>query len=267
MEVLTYVYTVCVMQNVAKTLGIRVEDIETFFEKCWRLESTPRHLWALRQCQRRWRRSRDRGRDYVNAEDPFTLEPLGDLAEGQVWSYVDSKGHRYGFDADIMMHFIETQGSWNPYTREAIPEADVRRLREGKTQTYRKTDFTVVWRTPRDAFVDVLYHYEIYGFYTDIDWFLNLTPMDIIGMYRLLQRDRFIPDTVFRMATLEAKILEDPENGAGFHLAREMQWVIQANHDFKFYIVCNVFVVLAKIRPSLRRALPPWTHEGAQSIR
>jgi hypothetical protein len=194
------------------------------------------------------------------------MEPLGDLAEGQLWSYVDSKGHQYGFDAASLMHFIETQGAWNPYTREAIPETDVTRLREKMAKQEQKVDFTVVWRTPRDAFADVLHSFEMYGFYTDIDWFLKLSPMDIIYMYMLLQSDRFIPETLFRLAALEERVIHEPEVGAAFHLAREMQTVIQSNHDYKFYIVCNLFVVLAKVCPSIHQALPPWTHEGAHSI-
>ena len=291
-DVLQFVYDSKTLRQFSKTLGYNpkasakietlLQPICTFMRRCWQIESSRHYNRALQCLQNRWREQRSsEGRQssegrrpspltpvFVNAEDPITLEPLEEIPEIHRWSYRDSKGNLYGFHASSLLHFIDTQGAWNPYTRETIPEKELDRLRTtvNRLSHADKTDFTVVWNSPRDAFADILYDYEKYGFYTSMDWFLNLKPMDIINIYTLLNNDPFIPKTLFRLTDLETSIVQDPECGAAYYMAREMREIIKDNHDFKFYIVCNIFVAMAKICPYIRRSLPSWTQAGARAI-
>lgn len=283
-SVLQYVYCFKTLVAFSKTLGYKpkssstMEDvlrpIAAFMRHCWHIESSSRRMDALRCFQRHWRERRrlrlslSLSLSFVNAEDPITMERLSDIPEIHRWSYKDSKGNCYGFHASSLLHFIDTQGAWNPYTRESIPEEDIVRLRNHVADLSQddKMDFTVVWHSPRDAFADILYDYEKYGFYTSMDWFLNLTPMNIIDIYTLLNKDPFIPKSLFQLSDLETSIFQDPERGAAYYMAREMQTIIKDNHDFKFYIVCNIFVAMAKVCPYIRRSLPPWTQAGARAI-
>ena len=276
-DVLLYVYSVETLRQFAKNLGYTqtttgtgtmVRKIGAFMMRCWTLESSTRLNGALGEFQRRWRKRRRDVCVFVNEEDPITMEALNSIPAAHLWSYKDSKGHLYGFHAASLMHFIEKQGAWNPYTREAIPEVELGRLRAhvARVAPEEQTDFTVVWNSPRDAFSDILYDYEKYGFYTNIDWFLKLTAMNIVDIYTLLNADPFIPKTLFEFNALETSIVQDPETGAAYHLAREMRQIMCDNHDYKFYIVCNIFVALAKVCPAIRRALPPWTQAGARAI-
>lgn len=279
-QLLAYVYTKSVLAATAKDLRVPVGELPGFFFKCFALDT--HHSSALRCLQRRWRAAREPGLapsalppssppslpDYTNAEDPFTMEPIGSIPEALRWDYEDSHGHRYVFHAPSLDYFIKNQGAWNPYTREPIPEADLARLQDtiARLSPSDTPDFTVVWRTPRDAFADVLHDYERFGFYTDIQWFLGLTPHHIMRVYFMLSVNPFIAPLYFHFIPLEGSILQDPEHGAAFHMAREMQRLIRDTLDLKFYIVCNLFVALSKVSRPMRQALPPWVQMVGNAI-
>lgn len=277
-QVLTYVYTKTVLAATAKALRMPVGELAGFFFKCLAWDARPSHASALRCLQRHWRAAREPmlprppeqtvSNNYTNDEDPFTMEPLAAIPDHLRWDYEDTHGHRYAFHAPSLHYFIKQQGHWNPYTREPIPEDAVARLEAviAALSPSDVPDFAVVWRTPRDAFADVLHDYERFGFYTDIQWFLGLTPNAIIRVFFFLSINPFIAPLYFHFIPLETSIVADPEHGAAFHLAREMQRLIRDTLDLKFYIVCNLFVALSKVSREMRRALPPWVQMVGNAI-
>lgn len=285
-DVLAHVFTIDILKRymteyfpILKPKRKTVSDISGYIAKLYTqlydIEATPSQLKALQKIQYDWRkyykdkRAEDRGPwpqvSSINKEDPITLEDLSEVDETTVWSYYDTKGHVYAFLANKLQHFIDTNGPWNPYTREPFSSEDLARLQ----RTVRRLpteSFQIVWRNPQDAFADVLHSYERYGFYTNIEWFLQLTPSDIIHIYQHMREDPYVPMYMFTYQLLEDKILENPDEGAHMALAKDMKYLMESNHTMKFYLVCNVFVALAQVCPTLRTTLPQWTILGASGM-
>lgn len=240
-----------------------------------KLHQANKYVYSIRKIQKAWRLKMAAGAagpypsvPSVNTEDPFTFEDVASIPVKELFSYTDSTGHVYAFRASHLLYSIDHLGAYNPYTREAIQERDVARLR--RLVRAHQINTTVIdeesrWRTPEDAFTDVLYDYELYGFYTCLEWFVQLTIQQIYDMYYELSTDRHIPLTFFSMSKLDMSLTSGQPDGVGalFCLADDMKNLIKSNHPMKFYIVCNLFVVLAIASPNVRGALPTWVLTGA----
>lgn len=271
-QLLHYVYTKPILTKYAAHLSHTPATLATFFLKCATWAHHPTHLKHLKTLQCRWRENRESGLYLplppsspppLNEEDPFTLEPLNDLPKHTLWKYQDAKGHWYGFHSPSLYHYIDTHGPYNPYTRECIPTADIDRLyHHVRSLSFKDLpDFTVVWTTPRDAFVDVLYEYETLGYYTQVAWFLNLTPHRIIAIYTVWNEHPHLGREAalgFPLDPLYSAIIEDPETGAAYQFARDLRAFIRSSTELKFYGVAHLFLILGRFSPEIRRHLPSW---------
>jgi hypothetical protein len=229
-----------------------------------RLLRRPKAIPAIRILQRNWRCRWESGRYFVNTDDPITMEPIASLSPMERWSYRDTQGNAYAFHAPSLHHFVRTTGAWNPYTRLPFRPADLIDL-AAKVHQAPATDFTVVWYNPKEAFLDVLYEYEKIGFYTLLDWFIQLTPMNIVHIYQYIAIDLFSPREFFCLDGLEAALIADPEQGAAMCYARDLKKLIESTHALKFYTICVMFVALATVCPLLRQSIPSWTYAAAGS--
>lgn len=287
-NVIEYIYTLPFLRKYIRELypkkfksqtlkiGDIANTISDLYNKLYTVDTNPSWIFTIQKLQCYWKKKfRKRVHDdhgpwpdvpSVNDEDPITMETLSECDRGDIWSYSDSKQHVYAFLAKPLKHFIETNGSWNPFTREPFTQADIERLAR-VVKRLPKENYVVEWKTPRDAFSDVLYSYEKYGFYTLIDWFLDLSPSDVIEIYQHMREDRFVPVHMFTYQFLEDSLVDDPEHGGHMALAKDMKLLIDSNHTMKFYMVCNIFVALAQVCPPLRATLPQWTRMGAIASR
>lgn len=270
-QILNYIYTKPILAQHAARLSQTPATLADFFLKCAALDRHPTHLKHLKTLQNRWRQGgfylpfppRPPPPSPINDEDPFTLESLADLPAHTLWTYTDPHGHCYGFHAPSLYHYIDNHGPYNPYTRERIPNEAIDHLYDTVARLSSKDlpDFTVVWTTPRDAFVDVLYEYESFGYYTQVSWFMNLTPHRIIAIYSVwndhphLGRDTALG---FPLDPLYSAIIDDPETGAAYQFARDLRAFIRSSTDLKFYGVAQLFLILGRFSPEIRRHLPPW---------
>ena len=233
------------------------------------------HMGCIVSMQKRWKaiyatRVKNLSGPYpntpaINGEDPFTCEDLASISSDQIFSYIDGMGHCYAFMASHLLHSIREVGSFNPYTREEIPDHDIHRLeRFVKANNIDMNIIDTEWRTPEDAFTDILYDYECFGFYTKLEWFSKLNLQQIYEIYFELSADRNIPLNMFSIDRLDTQISEHANRyGAHFCFAEDMKNLIKSNHPMKFYIVCNLFVVLSFVCPLLRHSLPRWVLTGA----
>ncbi len=108
-----------------------------------------------------------------NTEDPFTFDTINEIQSVHKFSYKDSKGHIYIFDAVEFEYFIRNSGRWNPYTKEEIPEYIINRLYilifYNKLKIKKEEEFN--WQTPLQAYTEVSQVMEKAGFYTSVEWF------------------------------------------------------------------------------------------------
>jgi len=256
----------------AMTISKLADTIVDFYGK---LHRANKYTYYIRKLQKAWRAKSAASltgpypnTPSVNTEDPFTFEEIASIPQNEIFSYTDQTGHVYAFRASHLLYSIDHLGPYNPYTRESIHERDLARLR--RHMRMHQINTTIIdeesrWQTPEAAFTDVLYDYELYGFYTSLEWFTQLSIQQIYDMYYELSTDRNIPLTFFSLSKLDMSLTSGQPDGVGalFCLADDMKNLIKSNHPMKFYIVCNLFVVLAIASPNVRSALPPWVLTGA----
>ena len=130
-----------------------------------------------------------------NVEDPFTLESLNDLNKNELFIYNENKDNTYFFIANELKYFIDTNGNWNPYTKEKIPLNVIRNLdyfiKINKLNN-KKVLNKYEWSSIPQAFTDVSKIMEKVGFYNDVKWFLKFTSnqiKNIIKTYRIMTRE------------------------------------------------------------------------------
>lgn len=266
LRVLLYIYKISDLRNHCFQLGFVSPDaLVATYLNLYRWQTSPQKHFALRRLQRRWRQRWSSGKYFVNTEDPITMEPIASLSPPERWSYRDTQGNAYAFHAPSLKHFITTTGAWNPYTRLPFRPCDLLDLNTKVIQAP-PIDFQIQWKTPKEAFLDVLYEYEKMGFYTLLDWFIQLTPMNIVHIYQFIAIDIHTPREFFSLDGLECALMEDPTQGAAMCFARDLKKLVESTHDLKFYTICLMFVVLATVCPLLRENIPPWTYNAVSEV-
>jgi len=132
---------------------------------------------------------------FNNIEDPFTLENINDLNKNELFVYKENKDNIYFFIANELKYFIETNGNWNPYTKQEIPDNIIRDLnyyiKINKLNNRKKLN-KYEWTSISQAYTDVSKIMEKIGFYNDVKWFLKFTSnqiKNIIKTYKIISRN------------------------------------------------------------------------------
>lgn len=129
-----------------------------------------------------------------NEEDFFTFEPVMEISPELVFSYVDKRGIRWGFDIRSFAKLIEMKYP-NPYTMEPIPP-DIIRDMTVRLETLKATegytdilDEVVRDRTQglKQQTVDLFANIEQAGYPCQIEWFLGLSRRRLKDLYRQLE--------------------------------------------------------------------------------
>lgn len=220
-------------------------------ECAWSVERSPRLLAAVRAFQRRFR-DRFNGIVPENDTDPFTLEPISDMLKP--FKYKDPGGKGWAFSGPHLLRWIETEHQ-NPFTREAIPVAEVGRLKRDFETCVVDSDGI---RTPHDAFMDALYDIDHVGFYTKIEWFLALKRGAIIDLIFAFNEINRVQTPALTKAAMYTAI--GNETDLHMHLAAELKRLVRAPSDRQFALICNLLVALAAVNPTARRELPQWIY-------
>lgn len=125
-----------------------------------------------------------------NTEDVYSFIDLKDINDDDFVYYKDTKGIYWGFDIKTINKMFELKDFNNPYDRIKIPEYDIQRfnkiIRILKCQNYKFNNEFI----PIDSFAqmklrvtDIFQKLDECGYYTDPNWFLNLTLPDLKTMY------------------------------------------------------------------------------------
>ena len=131
-----------------------------------------------------------------NIEDPFTLENVNDLDKKDLFIYNENRDNTYFFIANELKYFIETNGKWNPYTIQEIPNNIIRNLnyfiKINKLNKNKNNLNKYEWTSIPQAYTDVSKIMEKIGFYNDVKWFLKFTSnqiKNIIKTYKIITRE------------------------------------------------------------------------------
>lgn len=205
----------------------------------------------------------------MNEEDPFTLGPIADIPAHERFSYFCDQGKLYVLSLPDLIRYVYSNGSGgngrnngdaiNPYTREPLPAEAQHRLKRLEAMLPKETRHPIiVWRSPTDAFVDVLHGYERLGFYTHVEWFATIHPYHVYYVYEVMNRDRRVPADLFLMSHLDAAIEDDPVEGPRYALAATMKRLIGEPCNMQFYTICTLFLVIAEHNAEMAQSLPRW---------
>lgn len=190
-----------------------------------------------------------------NETDPFTFDNINDIPYNERFGFKDSNGHVYIFNAVEFHHFIETNGLWNPYTRDQLPEYIKNHVR--LLMIYHglsKKIITERWLTPIHAFTEVSQSMEKVGFYNNVTWFNDLTYIKCCKIIRIF---RDLCSELPEARSFFPASFELTKEGYIFEFCREVILMFE-NADDHYLVCCNFMKSLALNMDKFYHNLPSW---------
>lgn len=188
-----------------------------------------------------------------NIEDPFTLENINDLNKNELFIYEENKDNTYFFIANELKYFIETNGNWNPYTKQEIPINIIRNLNYF-IKINKLNDNKVLnkyeWSSIPQAFTDVSKIMEKIGFYNDVKWFLKFTSnqiKNIIKSYKIITRECENNNFFNNMN----------DNSIFYDFAREIILLFENGND-NFNLCCYFIKAISLYSEDFYNNIPEW---------
>jgi hypothetical protein len=189
-----------------------------------------------------------------NNEDPFTLDNINELDKNELFIYSENNETNYFFIATELKYFIDTNGGWNPYTKQELSETIIRNLnyfikyyklnKKNKLNKYE-------WTSIHQAFTDVSQIIEKIGFYNDTKWLLKLTSnqiKNIIKTFKLVSREYHGNENYYINIT---------DNNIFYDFARETIKLFENGND-NFVLCCNFIKSIALYSDDFYNNIPEW---------
>jgi hypothetical protein len=189
-----------------------------------------------------------------NNEDPFTLDNINELDKNELFIYSENNETNYFFIATELKYFIDTNGGWNPYTKQELSETTLRNLnyfikyyklnKKNKLNKYE-------WTSIHQAFTDVSQIIEKIGFYNDTKWLLKLTSnqiKNIIKTFKLVSREYNGNENYYINIT---------DNNIFYDFARETIKLFENGND-NFVLCCNFIKSIALYSDDFYNNIPEW---------
>lgn len=190
-----------------------------------------------------------------NETDPFTYDDINEIPFKEKFGFKDSYNRIYVFRAKEFNHFLNTNGLWNPYTRDILPYYIQNRVKllmiyHGLDENSNKPK----WETAIHAYTEVSQLLEKVGFYNNVTWFNDLSFVKcckIIRIYRDLCKE--LPESrSFFPASFELT-----KEGYVFEFCREVINMFE-NSDNHYIVCCNFMKSLALNIEQFYNNLPSW---------
>lgn len=193
-----------------------------------------------------------------NDTDPFTYDDIAEIPLNELFGFKDLYGRVYKFRTVEFNHFLKSNGSWNPYTRDKLPDfiktrVNLMMIYHGLSEKNKETQ----WITSSHAYTEVSQLLEKVGFYNNVKWFDDLTFIKcqrIIRIYRDLCKE--IPESRLYFP----KSYEVTKDGYVFEFCREVIHMFE-NSDNHYLICCNFMKSLALNIDKFYNNLPSWLLE------
>ena len=189
-----------------------------------------------------------------NNVDPFTLDNIDDLNKNELFIYNENNETNYFFIATELKYFIDTNGPWNPYTKQEFKPELIRNLnyfiffnKINKKKSKNKYE----WNTIQQAFTDVSQIIEKIGFYNDPRWLLKLTSKQIksiIKTFKLVSRENRESENYF---------ININDNTIFYDFAREIIRIFENGND-NFILCCNFIKSIALYSDDFYNNIPEW---------
>ena len=189
-----------------------------------------------------------------NEEDPFTLDNINELDKNELFIYNENNESNYFFIATELKYFIDTNGGWNPYTKQEFTESTIRNLNyfiKYYKLNIKKTLNKYEWNSIHQAFTDVSQIIEKIGFYNDTKWLLKLTSnqiKNIIKTFKLVSRE---------YQGIENYYIDITDNNIFYDFARETIKLFENGND-NFVLCCNFIKSIALYSDDFYNNIPEW---------
>jgi hypothetical protein len=255
-----YLFDTYTLIGIGKALGIRcfqrtkkiviADKIADLGIHLAQFSQNKKLVTAITGIQRKWRRYLHGDTQHAsNNDDPFTLVAIKDIPSQDSFAYKDPHGNIWAFRAEDLYYHIVTNSETNPYTRENIPENDLRRLgiiMKGRTSMHFSLDSCT---TVDQMFTYVLSFYESEGFYLQNQWFHSLNIHDLEIVKRVVYGDSW-------------NTITSHKEFANFML----HVVHNVSDPLRFPRICLLIATVGHLIPEMEEALPDWVFASAQSI-
>ena len=189
-----------------------------------------------------------------NDEDPFTLENINELNKNELFIYSENNETNYFFIATELKYFIDTNGGWNPYTKQEFSESTIKNLNyfiKYFKLNNKKSLNKYEWNSIHQAFTDVSQIIEKIGFYNDTRWLLKLTSKqikNIIKTFKLVSRE---------YEGIENYFVDITDNNIFYDFAREIIKLFENGND-RFVLCCNFIKSIALYSDDFYNNIPEW---------
>lgn len=198
-----------------------------------------------------------------NETDPFTYDEINEIPFKEKFGFKDSYDRIYIFRAIEFNHFLTTNGLWNPYTRDKLPNYIHNRIK--LLMIYHGLDERIdksKWETAIHAYTEVSQLLDKVGFYNNVMWFNDLTFVKcckIIRIYRDLCKE--LPESrAFFPASFELT-----KEGYVFEFCREVINMFE-NSDNHYLVCCNFMKSLALNIEQFYNNLPSWLSDVESNL-
>lgn len=259
---LKYIFDTYQLAVIAKALGISctyrypkarltalIVDLAMKLDEITR---KPSQVNAIAELQRKWRQRCLHGNPALasNNDDPFTLTPVSDLLQQDIFAYTDERGRTWAFHAPDLYYHVRSNSPTNPFTRDSIPDKDLLRL-----DIIMKDRPCVQFSLESCTTVDQMYTYvlSLYdkeGFYLQNDWFKALSIRDLDVVRKVVSRH-----------VASTSIIKSHKDFANFMLN-----IVTSTDPLRFPSICLLISTVSRLIPEMEHAIPDWVFTSAHAI-
>jgi len=268
--------------NIRKIKTAAIFDIVSLFWNIWLIGQDVKKTHALSVVQRRWRERQTAlmgpwpNVASVNDTDSFTQEKLQNIYNRadklSVFSYRDTNGNVYGFCGRSLGEYVfKYNNTYNPFTREGIPAADIKRLHKLwltyanpseqalPIQNYGRPQL----QNPSIAFTEVVSVLESrFNIYCQPQWLLSLNEFDIMGIFARFHGTIGIGHTRYMNRQAEEDAFDlNPPTSSQLVLATEMLYMFSCEPS-PSRIVYSLIQSIAHFSIHLQASLPEWVFDA-----
>ena len=200
---------------------------------------------------------------YTNETDPFTFDKFEEIPFKERFIFCEDNNY-YCFKANDFKYFIRTNGCWNPYTKKIIEPKIINNLEIFIDYFKINKNNNNSWKTLEQAFTDVSLIIQKVGFYTNMQWFLKLSKIQIRNIIRLfrvisLRNNNNNHEEYFRDLLL---LIFDNDNDNNedeiyYSFARNIIKIFE-NGDSNFLLCCNFMKSVGVYSNDFYNSLPEW---------
>jgi len=204
---------------------------------------------------------------YTNETDPFTFDKFEEIPFKERFIFCEDNNY-YCFKASDFKYFTRTNGNWNPYTKKIIEPKIINNLEIFIDYFKINKNNNNNWKTLEQAFTDVSLIIQKVGFYTNTQWFLKLSKIQIRNIIRLFRvislrnnnnnnHEEYFRDLMLLIFDNNNNDNNNNQEEIYYSFARNIIEIFE-NGDSNFLLCCNFMKSIGVYSNDFYNSLPEW---------